>query len=235
MVQKPPCDKGIEEQFPGSDFKIRPSRLWGDLEGDAEVVGAAVRGCAEDVALAVDDYTYREVAVRAAEFMHDDVFPWAILLRCQLEDDAAGIRAAALVASASDTVEIACLVQYQRTVRQGSVGPVGKAVHHRLFPVAAGEGELEDRAVSLVPAKLGGSVEVSGGVHHQAAVWGLAVCGIGGEAVQDVVGPGAVPVGRHLENDSATVAGPAGWLTDSAVSGGAKQIAFAVPDRRSRG
>src|SRR5580692_10178900 len=235
MVQKPTCDKGIEEQRPGSDFKIRPSRLRGDLEGDAEVVGAACGCCAKDVAFAVDDYTYRKVAVRAAELVHGTVYPWAFFLRGELEDDAAGIRAAALVASASDTVEIACLVQYQRTVRQGPIVPVGKVVHDRLFPVTAGEGELEDCPVAFAAAKLGSSVEIAGCVHHQASVWGLAVSGIGGEAVQDVVGPGAVPVGRHLENDSATVAGPAGWLTDSAVSGGAKQIAFAVPDRRSRG
>jgi hypothetical protein len=53
MVQKPPCDKGIEEQLPGSDFKIRPSRLWGDFEGDAGVVRAATFSSAEEVAFVI--------------------------------------------------------------------------------------------------------------------------------------------------------------------------------------
>ena len=58
-------------------FGTGEKHLWGDFESDAGVVGAAIRGGPEEVAFIVDDYTYREVAVGAAEFVHGTVFPRA--------------------------------------------------------------------------------------------------------------------------------------------------------------
>ena len=49
-----------------------------------------------------------------------------------------------------------------------------------------------------------------------------------------VVGPGAVPVRRHLVNDPATERRPAGGLTDAPLGGGAKHVALAVPGRGRR-
>jgi hypothetical protein len=204
------------------------------IEGYAGVVGAAVLGCAEDVAFVIHGHTHREVAVRAAEFMHDTVFPLAILVRREFEDHTTRIRAAALIPSTPNTVEIGRLIEYQRATREGSIVPVREVVHHRLVPVAASEGELEDCPVVLDTSIFRGPIEVARCVHHQAAVGGLAVRRIRREAVQDAVCPGAVAVGRHLKDYPATLRGVARRLTDPTKSRGAKQIAFAVPHRRSR-
>src|ERR1700680_1352556 len=75
-----------------------------DLEGDAGVVFAACGSRAEEVAFVVDDHAPGEVAVGAAEFVHGAVFPLAVLLQRQFEDDATGIRAATLVPAGSDPV-----------------------------------------------------------------------------------------------------------------------------------
>src|ERR1700678_1852536 len=180
-----PCLHFIEYHLPGrfAREKRRARSLFlaapkicsrGDFKGGAAVVFAEVAGDAEQVAFAVQDHAVEGLhsAVGEAEVMQHAVFPLAVLLRRQFENHAASIASAIAGAASGRPVEVASFVQCQRAFDHASLQAIGKVVEDCFFPLAAGEGELEDGAMavaSVAPtaraAEPRTAIEVPGCVH----------------------------------------------------------------------
>src|SRR5271157_3431780 len=123
-----------------------------DLEGDAEVVGAAPNRGAIDISLAVQGHAVGTEAVVAVELVHGAVFPLAILLGREFVNHPAKIGPARTRTAAASvyTIEVPGRVKGQVAVRAAAVIAVtGEVVYHCHLPPAARLGtEFEDHAVA---------------------------------------------------------------------------------------
>src|SRR5258708_3186326 len=78
-------------------------------------------------------------------------------------------------------------------------------------PVASGLAlQLEDGTVGVSAAIVGRSVEIAGGIDDQAGVGGISVLAIVVEAVQNLLAPASVGLGRQLEDHTVIVSAARG-------------------------